>query len=199
MEKKKEENIDEVKDKELNKEEKEKINDIVEEAKQKGNMTYGDLATKLNNVNPENIDAVFDEFEKGGIDLLPDDFDEEPDIEDLKEKQHQKNAEMKELDKKFTELKNEYKGISLELAQYKKFVKDYINPDIADVLLQQEGIIKNKFGSSVSDDSVKRHMITADTLLPDDDSMETVDPDEIMMDEAPSESNIIDFMRNKLQ
>ena len=121
------------------------------------------------------------------------------DIEDLKEKQHQKNSEMKELDKKFTELKNEYKGISLELAQYKKFVKDYINPDIADVLLQQEGIIKNKFGSSVSDDSVKRHMITADTLLPDDDSMETVDPDEIMMDEAPSESNIIDFMRNKLQ
>ena len=78
-------------------------------------------------------------------------------------------------------------------------MKDYINPDIADVLLQQEGIIKNKFGSSVSDDSVKRHMITADTLLPDDDSMETVDPDEIMMDEAPSESNIIDFMRNKLQ
>ena len=64
---------------------KEKINNIIEEAKQKGKMTYGDLATKLNDVNPEKMDEVFDEFEKGGIDLLPDDFDEEPDIEDLKE------------------------------------------------------------------------------------------------------------------
>ena len=57
---------------------KEKINNIIEEAKQKGKMTYGDLATKLNDVNPEKMDEVFDEFEKGGIDLLPDDFDEEP-------------------------------------------------------------------------------------------------------------------------
>ena len=47
-------------------------------------MTYSDLATKLNDVNPEKMDEVFDEFEKGGIDLLPDDFDEEPNIEDLK-------------------------------------------------------------------------------------------------------------------
>lgn len=31
------------------------------------------------------MDEVFDEFEKGGIDLLPDDFDEEPNVEDLKE------------------------------------------------------------------------------------------------------------------
>ena len=48
-------------------------------------MTYSDLATKLNDVNPEKMDEVFDEFEKDGIDLLPDDFEEEPDIEDLKE------------------------------------------------------------------------------------------------------------------
>ena len=101
MARKKEENIEEVKikenmnneenknqkkkAKEMNKEEKEKINNIIEEAKESGKMTYGDLATKLNNVNPEKMDEVFDEFEKGGIDLLPDDFDEEPDIEDLKE------------------------------------------------------------------------------------------------------------------
>ena len=64
---------------------KEKISNIIEEAKQNGKMTYSDLATKLNDVNPEKMDEVFDEFEKDGIDLLPDDFDEEPDIEDLKE------------------------------------------------------------------------------------------------------------------
>ena len=80
MAKKKEENKEEI-----NKNEKEKINSIIEEAKKNGKITYGDLATKLNDVNPEKMDEVFDEFEKGGIDLLPDDFDEEPDIEDLKE------------------------------------------------------------------------------------------------------------------
>ena len=63
----------------------EKINNIINEAKQNGKMTYSDLATKLNDVNPEKMDEVFDEFEKGGIDLLPDDFDEEPNVEDLKE------------------------------------------------------------------------------------------------------------------
>lgn len=96
MASKKEENIEENKIKEkvknqkseskkINKEEKEKINSIIEEAKQKGKMTYADLATKLNDVNPEKLDTVFDEFEKVGVDLLPDDFEEEPDIEDLKE------------------------------------------------------------------------------------------------------------------
>ena len=100
MSNKKEENLEEVKKveevketkaktkKELeNKEktDKEKINNIIKEAKENGKMTYSDLATKLNEVNPEKMDEVFDEFEKGGIDLLPDDFDEEPNIEDLKE------------------------------------------------------------------------------------------------------------------
>ena len=71
--------------KETDKTDKEKINNIIQEAKQSGKMTYSDLASKLNDVNPEKMDEVFDEFEKDGIDLLPDDFDEEPDIEDLKE------------------------------------------------------------------------------------------------------------------
>ena len=112
MAKKKEENIEEVKNeekmkkeenknqkskaKEMNKEEKEKINNIIEEAKKNGKMTYGDLATKLNDVNPEKMDEVFDEFEKGGIDLLPDDFDEEPDVEDLKEVEELKLDEITE-------------------------------------------------------------------------------------------------------
>ena len=82
------------KKKEENMEETNKINEIIEEAKQKGKMTYGDLATKLNDVNPEKMDEVFDEFEKGGIDLLPDDFDEEPDIEDLKEVENLKLDEI---------------------------------------------------------------------------------------------------------
>ena len=79
MSNKKEENLEEVK------KDKEKISKIIEEAKQSGKMTYSDLASKLNDVNPEKMDEVFDEFEKDGIDLLPDDFEEEPDIEDLKE------------------------------------------------------------------------------------------------------------------
>ena len=103
MSNKKEENLEEVKKVEEAKEtkvtkaktkkepenkektDKEKINNIIKEAKENGKMTYSDLATKLNEVNPEKMDEVFDEFEKGGIDLLPDDFDEEPNIEDLKE------------------------------------------------------------------------------------------------------------------
>ena len=66
-------------------EEKEKITKIINEAKEKGNMTYGDLANKLNDVNPEKIESVFDAFENLGVDIVPDDFEEEPDIEDLKE------------------------------------------------------------------------------------------------------------------
>ena len=101
MAKKKEENVDQIKleafkEDKLKKEEKEKISNIVEEAKQKGNMTYGDLAKKLNQVNPENIEEVFDEFEKVGVDLLVDDLDEEPDIEDLKEVEELKLDEITE-------------------------------------------------------------------------------------------------------
>ena len=74
MANKREENLEpvgneKIKENKLNKEEKEKISNIVEEAKQNGNITYADLATKLNEVNPENLDDVFDEFEKVGIDL----------------------------------------------------------------------------------------------------------------------------------
>ena len=89
--------IEEVKDsKGITKKEKEKINTIIEEAKKNGKITYGDLATKLNDVNPEKLDSVFDEIEKDGISLLPDDFDEEPDIEDLKEVENLKLDEITE-------------------------------------------------------------------------------------------------------
>ena len=77
---KKEENI-EKNDEQI----KDEVKDIVEKAKD-GKMTYAELATKLDNINPEQIDKVFDQFEEMGVDILTDDFeDEEPDIEDLEE------------------------------------------------------------------------------------------------------------------
>lgn len=123
MSNKKEENLEEVKKVEKVKEtkvtkantkkepenkektDKEKINNIIKEAKENGKMTYSDLATKLNDVNPEKMDEVFDEFEKGGIDLLPDDFDEEPNIEDLKEVEELKLDEITD---------TSYEGISVD-------------------------------------------------------------------------------------
>ncbi len=62
-----------------------KVNSILKKAKEKGQITYGDLASELDDVNPEQIDQVFDAFEELGVDLLSDDLEEEPDIEDLKE------------------------------------------------------------------------------------------------------------------
>ena len=71
----------------VNKETKEettkKVKDIVEKAKEKGKITYGELATELGDINPEQIDKVFDAFEEMGVDVLKDDFDEEPDVEEL--------------------------------------------------------------------------------------------------------------------
>ena len=78
----------------ISSEDKEKINSIIKEAKENGKMTYGDLATKLNDVNPEEMDYVFDAFEEIGVDLLPDDFEEEPDLEDLKEVENLKLDEI---------------------------------------------------------------------------------------------------------
>ena len=63
----------------------EKVKNLLKQAKEKGQITYGDLANQLNDVSPDQIDSVFDAFEEIGVDLLPDDFEEEPDIEYLKE------------------------------------------------------------------------------------------------------------------
>ena len=62
-----------------------KVQDILAKAKEKGQITYGELATQLGDINPEQIDKVFDAFEEIGVDVLKDDLDEEPDIEDLEE------------------------------------------------------------------------------------------------------------------
>ena len=64
----------------------EKVNKILKKAKEQGKITYGDLAKELDDVNPDQIDQVFDALEEMGVNLLSDDIDdEEPDIEDLKE------------------------------------------------------------------------------------------------------------------
>ncbi len=74
----------------------EKVNKILKKAKEQGKITYGDLAKELDDVNPEQIDKVFDAFEKMGVNLLSDDMDEEPDIEDLKEVEDLKLDEITE-------------------------------------------------------------------------------------------------------
>ena len=64
--------------------EKDKVKEIIEKAKNNGKITYGELASQLDEVNTEQIDKVFDAFEDLGVDILQEDFDE-PDIEDLEE------------------------------------------------------------------------------------------------------------------
>lgn len=61
-----------------------KVTDIIKKAKEKRNITYGELATELGEANPEQIDKVFDAMEEMGVDVLKDDI-EEPDLDDLKE------------------------------------------------------------------------------------------------------------------
>ena len=65
--------------------ENDKVKDIVKKAKETGKMTYEELAKELEDTNPEQIDKVFDAFEEMGVDLLNDNFEDEPDIDDLKE------------------------------------------------------------------------------------------------------------------
>ena len=63
-----------------------KVADILKKAKENGKMTYGELATELEDTNPEQIDKVFDAFEELGVDILrDDDLDVEPDLEDLED------------------------------------------------------------------------------------------------------------------
>ncbi len=83
----------------------EKVKKILKKAKEKGKITYGDLASELDDVNPEQIDKVFDAFEELGVNLLSDDLDEEPDIEDLKEVEDLKLDEI---------LDTNYEGINVD-------------------------------------------------------------------------------------
>ncbi len=71
-----------------------KVTEIIRKAKEKGNVTYGELANQLGEINPEQIDKVFDVMEKMGVDVLKDDI-EEPDVEDLEEVE---NLKLEDLD-----------------------------------------------------------------------------------------------------
>ena len=62
-----------------------KVYNILKSAKESGKITYGELASQLGDVTPDQIDKVFDVFEELGVDVLKDDTDDEPDIEDLEE------------------------------------------------------------------------------------------------------------------
>ncbi len=62
-----------------------KVQEILQKAKEKGQITYGELANQLMDIDPKQIDKVFDAFEDAGVDVLKDDLDEEPDLEDLEE------------------------------------------------------------------------------------------------------------------
>ncbi len=83
----------------------EKVNKILKKAKEQGKITIGDLAKELDDVNPDQIDQVFDAFEELGVNLLNDDMEEEPDIEDLKEVEDLKLDEVTE---------TTYEGINID-------------------------------------------------------------------------------------
>ena len=62
-----------------------KVTNIIKKVKENGKITYGDLASELDNINQEQIEKVFDEMEEMGVDILKDEFEDEPNAEDLKE------------------------------------------------------------------------------------------------------------------
>ena len=63
---------------------KENVINILKTAKEKGNITYGELAAELGEATPEDIDKVYDAFEEMGINILKDEDDLlEPDIDEL--------------------------------------------------------------------------------------------------------------------
>ncbi len=101
----KKENLKENNKTENEKTENEKVQDIVKKVKESGKITYGELAKELENTNPEQIDKVFDAFEEMGVSLLNDDFEEEPDIDDLKEVEDLKLDEITDTN---------YEGISVD-------------------------------------------------------------------------------------
>jgi len=84
----------------------EKLEKILKKAKEKGKITYGELATELDDINPAQMEKVFDAMEKIGIDLLNDDFDDEPSEEDLAE------VENLNIEEAFDD--NSFEGINLD-------------------------------------------------------------------------------------
>ena len=84
----------------------EKLEKILKKAKEKGRITYGELATELDDANPSQMEKVFDAMEKIGVDLLNDDFEDEPSEEDLAE------VENLNIEEAFDD--NSFEGINLD-------------------------------------------------------------------------------------
>ena len=80
---------------------KDKVDKIIKKAKEKGKITYGEIALELNDINQEQIEKVFDAMEEIGVDVLKDDFEDEPNEEDLKEVQDLKLDEVTTSDDTF--------------------------------------------------------------------------------------------------
>ena len=77
--------MEENKKNEMEEKTREKVEKILKKAKENGKITYGELATELSDSNQEQMEQVFDAIEEMGMDLLNDDFEDEPDEEDLAE------------------------------------------------------------------------------------------------------------------
>ena len=111
----KEVNEKEANQKETVKEEKSKVEDVTKEkvesilkmAKENGKITYEELATELEDTNPDQIDKVFDAFEGLEENLLKDDddLDAEPNLEDL---QDVEDIKLEEIDL------NNIEGVSID-------------------------------------------------------------------------------------
>ncbi len=86
---------------------KEKVENILKMAKENGKITYEELATELEDTNPDQIDKVFDAFEDLGVNILKDDddLDAEPDLEDL---QDVEDIKLEEIDL------NNIEGVSID-------------------------------------------------------------------------------------
>lgn len=85
IEKDEEENNENIEKENVDEKTQQKLDNIIKKAKERGKITYGELATELDDVNPSEMEKVFDAMEKIGVDLLNDDFEDEPSEEDLAE------------------------------------------------------------------------------------------------------------------
>ena len=62
-----------------------RVDEILKKAKEKGKITYGELASELGEADAEQIDKVFDKMEGLGVDISKEDDIEEPGLEELEE------------------------------------------------------------------------------------------------------------------
>ena len=100
------ENIEDKNENQIDDKTQEKLDKIIKKAREKGKITYGELATELDDANPSQMEKVFDAMEKIGVDLLNDDFEDEPSEEDL--------AEVEDLNIEDAFDDNSFEGINLD-------------------------------------------------------------------------------------